>query len=403
MKLIREIFLFLIIPLISLNAQTTGQYKYFTKEEQAKRKAAGQEISVTYPAEYIPLEMKVDPENYIVGPRDEFVISILSDEIKTFTIQISPTGDILIPGVGTTNVSRQYLKDVYSIIDDMILSVYSNTKVFITLRNPRIFRVLIYGAVNSPGYYQISPVERLSDLVERAEGFHQLAKEFDIRIYRNDGSERAVDIFRFYVDGDISHNPTFLEGDRVFVPFGNPEKESILVRGAVKGVGYDIIREKETLLSYIKRSIRFGSSMDIERVKILRKDESGNNNIISLPPGKFNTFILKSGDSVEFLSQLSVKVTGYVNTPGAFSFIPGLKAFDYISMAGGNSPEGDTKKSVVRHETGQIEKGEEVQIQQGDVIYVPRSRSSILYGDMSLLQFISILASLYLTFVAATK
>ena len=48
----------------------------------------------------IYLEDTIDPEEYIVGPGDEFSFNMLSsDGIVSLHLKISPTGDVLIPAV----------------------------------------------------------------------------------------------------------------------------------------------------------------------------------------------------------------------------------------------------------------------------------------------------------------
>ncbi len=72
-------------------------------------------------------------------------------------------------------------------------------------------------------------------------------------------------------------------------------------------------------------------------------------------------------------------------------------------MAGGNTIEGDIEKAIVRHLDGKIETGKNAILKRGDVIMVPRTNKSIMYGDLSILEIITSLSTTLLAFIAATR
>ena len=59
------------------------------------------------------LEDTIDPEEYIVGPGDQFTFNMLSsDGIVSLLLEISPTGDVLIPAVGVILVDKLSLNEL---------------------------------------------------------------------------------------------------------------------------------------------------------------------------------------------------------------------------------------------------------------------------------------------------
>ena len=64
-----------------------------------------------------------------------------------------------------------------------------------------------------------------------------------------------------------------------------------------------------------------------------------------------------NGDSISVSKRTNtVSITGAVNTPGTYQFIPGFDVKDYIKMAGGYSKEADRYSTYVRHANGSSEK-----------------------------------------------
>ncbi len=394
----RIILISLIFTLMSvITAQTYGRFG------RGQELTSQQEMQVLESfKETFALEKVIDPANYILGPGDVLGLNILTSQNITWSLTITPTGDLFIPSVGIIQVAGISLKEATVKVRNFIITqAYPNSKVTLALINIRQFKVQVSGAVNQPGFVTITPVDRLSDVIKEAGGFHQFAQEYNIIIYRKEQTPIIIDYFKYWHNGDLAHDPTFLEGDVIQIPFGNIETEGIVIRGSVTGRGYDIIKKNETLENYIRRKAKFTTNADLESVTITRriKDDF---EYITITPDKFHSTLLRSGDVIDILGERGVTVNGYVQAPGGYIFLPGISVSDYISMAGGNTPAGDADKAYVRHLDGSSEKGQMVLVRRGDVIIVPRTLKSILFGEMSILQLTTSLTTIYLTFLAAT-
>jgi len=94
-------------------------------------------------------------------------------------------------------------------------------------------------------------------------------------------------------------------------------------------------------------------------------------------------------------------VNGFVQKPGAYSFFPGYSTFNYISMAGGLTSAGSTKKIIILHSDGSISNNTEKELKRGDVIIVPRSTINSLAGDMSILQIFASILTIYMTYLSS--
>jgi len=96
----------------------------------------------------------------------------------------------------------------------------------------------------------------------------------------------------------------------------------------------------------------------------------------------------------------TVWVTGFVEYPGTYNYIAGYDLDHYLGLAGGALKNGSEKLAYIQR-NGEILKT--VELLPGDKIVIPETLKSRLIGDTSILQTLTAMASLYLTYRAATK
>ena len=115
----------------------------------------------------IKVEKPINPEQYLVGPGDQFIVNIISSEnVANYTLTISPTGEILIPSVGIVQVNGLTLSSSIKKMEIAIQSLNRSAKIFIILSEIREFKVKVIGHLQNPGFYTVTPVSRVSDLYE---------------------------------------------------------------------------------------------------------------------------------------------------------------------------------------------------------------------------------------------
>ncbi len=386
---------FVMLLATQLSAQSYGHF------DQGQTNVQSDEIRVLESfEESFALERKIDPNEYILGPGDELGLNILTSENITYPLKVTPTGDLFIPSVGVVHVAGLTLTHTISAVQDYIHShAFPGAKVNLVLVNVRMFKIHISGAVNKLGFVTVNPMERLSDIVKRSGGFHQQAREFSIKIVRANDDHFIVNYLDYLRDGSLDNNPTFLEGDRIIVSFGDIVHEGIVLRGAVAGSGYDIIEPNESLGAFLQRRVKFNKNADLESVVITRK-VNGDKFFVDIKPQDFFSTELHAGDTIDILWKKGVMVNGFVLAPGGFAFFPGYVAADYISMAGGNTPNGNPNRCVVKHRDGTEERGQNILIRRGDVIVVPRTMKDAIIGEISALQIVVSLTTIYLTYLA---
>ena len=348
-----------------------------------------------------PLERAISSDQYILGPGDELGISIIMGENLTIPIKITPTGDIFIPSVGLVNVSGLTLNTARKKVTAFIIeNAFPSAKVNIALLNIRKFQIQVVGAVLSPGFIEISALDRLDKIILATEGFHPLAIEYDIIVVRNNGKKEKINFLSFVRDGDLKQNPTFLEGDIIKIPFGDLSYNSVALRGQVENSGYDIIEDDETLSEFLNRSINLNNDSNLKSILVTRSI-GGIEKIFSVQPYNFSTFTLTNGDIIDIAREDGIMVNGFVRSPGAYSYVPGYSVFNYISMAGGSTEYGSIRKIKILHGDGSSSRNSGVELNRGDVIIVERSTINTLTGNMSILQIIASILTIYMTYLSS--
>ena len=96
-------------------------------------------------------------------------------------------------------------------------------------------------------------------------------------------------------------------------------------------------------------------------------------------------------------------VNGFVQNPGAYAYVPGYLAYNYISMAGGNTKDGSINKIKIIHSNGSSSRNADTVLKRGDVIIVERSTINTLAGNMSILQIVASLLTIYMTYLSSSK
>lgn len=395
MKNKQIIFITVLILMSGLIAQTYGQFDLENMNTLSEEVQTLQSFEESF-----AFEKKINPDEYILGPGDELGLNILTGENITYPLKVTPTGDLFIPSVGIVHVSGMTLSKAIKTIEKFIhTEAFPGAKVSIALVNVRTFLVQVTGAVNSPKFVNINAFKRLSNVLGKCKGSHQFAREFEIVITRQNGDQIVVNYLDYLRTGNLENNPTFLEGDRIHVPFGDVKTEGVVLRGASTGNGYDLIEPDEMLGEFLRRRVKLHNNADLNSISITR---TMNNKVeyINIKPENLFKVILKAGDTIDILWEKGVMVNGFVLRPGGFKFFPGYVAADYVNMAGGNSPNGSPGRCKVLHKDGTIEYGQEILIRRGDVIIVPRTYKDVILGSMSSLEIVVSLATIYLTFIA---
>ena len=218
------------------------------------------------------LERNVDPQVYVVGPGDKLVLNLWGEIGESVPLEVTPEGTVLIPYVGEVMVGELTLAQAKDRIIARVSRHYRAKDVSVTLSGVRRFRVFVVGAVNVPGTYTATAVDRVSMLVDQAGGFLPQASQRNIRVRRPDSTVVAADLLRFTVVGDLDDNPFVRDGDVVAVP---ARLDSVGIFGAVSAEGYYELKEGDRIGGLVELAGGPVKDASFENAELVRYLEDG--------------------------------------------------------------------------------------------------------------------------------
>lgn len=326
--------------------------------QQAQRQATQRALGGTQ----IALEGAIDPDSYIVGPGDEFLIGIGGGASQESRATVSAEGSLLIPEAGRFQISGLSLTDATAQVRLRLQRLYANVPVEVVLLQPRSFMVHVTGAVSVPGRHQVGPLPRLEDaLVAAMEGASPVAalrqEQFlrdsqtrprslpalrNVRITRADGTEYVADIRRYYSVGDQADNPYLQDGDAIHVPSFEPRRSGVFVEGHVMTAGAFDLRPDDTVKSVLQAASGQTELSGFYQIRIVGADGSSARTV-SLDPGRDSenglTAPLRAGDRLIIQEARpdagTVSVAGRVHFPGTYPIENGVTTIRQVMEAAG--------------------------------------------------------------------
>tara|TARA_B100001250_G_scaffold211205_1_gene181221 strand:+ start:272 stop:1675 length:1404 start_codon:yes stop_codon:yes gene_type:complete len=363
----------------------------------------------------------IDPNNYMVGPGDIFLFNmVISNRIINLELITSPTGDVLIPVVGTINVKGKILNDVYSMIIDKCRSKYEDAYIYVNLIKLRKFKVFVTGNFMDAGMYSVASTNRVSDLIESIMTFNSHLKSDsllyfqlsdypkhimfnkDIFLIRED-STINVNLFDFYINSNFDSNPYLKEGDIIKIK----DSKKIAILGAIDnpirvdkqlGITYGKLLESSKvdkdklksmkILNY--NMLKNYSSIEIDRISDIESeyrsdfDESFLTSRIRAQKGlvyinnkkdlnKWLDLEVSDGDIIIIPNQFKyIEIIGAINSPGSYKLNSQFTVLDYLNNAGGLSENAKNRDIYIIDDISgvRVKVEESYKPMPGDVIFI---------------------------------
>jgi len=189
-----------------------------------------------------------------IKPGDALQIFVTGNEELNQTVVVSPDGTIDFPalqGFPVDGISLQKFQEI--LIAQLSRHMENIPLVLVRFSENYPIRLTILGQVVRPGLITIPNTSTLQGAIAAAGGFIPGAQLAKIKIIRNEGGENtthAVNMEKFYQEGDPSTLPLLKDSDTIIIP-GNPLATNVKVLGSVENPGsYDVFFQT-TLLDVI--------------------------------------------------------------------------------------------------------------------------------------------------------
>ena len=342
------------------------------------------------------LEDAIDANTYLIGPGDLLFINLWGEEEDEFECMVLPEGNIIIPNVGSLMVNGLTLKNIKEIIKEKVNRFYPEPQITVSLGDIRMIKVYLTGEVKSPGSYEASPVERVSNIIALGDSLTSWADKRNIEVRHLDGTTELFNLLEFENKGEIKSNLFVRGGDVIYVPRVKLFKGMIYVSGNISKPGYHQFYENEILGDLIKRIIVRKETTDWENSYIIRKSDPGSNKLekfsldflsSSNPDNNAENTLLKNEDYIYLPRKIDeVYVYGAVRNAGAFPFYSNMSSSDYAGLAGKTERAGSNSKiKVFKKNSGEIITGADIPVERGDKIEIPVKRMEIAKDYLSFL------------------
>jgi protein involved in polysaccharide export with SLBB domain len=313
------------------------------------------------------LETEINPDEYIVGPNDEFQISIVSTQSVDLKVIVNPESSLLIPKIGMVQLRGKTLNESYKIIKQEVNKIFKTENIYVALTKVKKIKVTVAGLSTKPTIVQVSSADRVSEAIDKSGGYKYQSSLRNIKLIRNINNvqkEIDVDLIKYYNINDKNSNPLLQGGDYIVV---YPTSKDYIVSsyGELHFPSLYELKENDSLSTLVKLSGGFTPMALLDSVEIVRYNEAGDNltkyildltswkNINNITYNLKHDFKLEKGDKIfvrkKNLNNVNKEFAfgGEVQKPGRYSIEEGkTRLSDVLKECGGFTAEADLENST---------------------------------------------------------
>ncbi len=125
---------------------------------------------------------------------------------------IQENGNVLLPYLGQIATANREFPKVKDEIEKKYTELYKDPEITVL----PLYKVNILGEIKNPGFYYVTGIEKLSDLIAKAGGVTTDADLSDIHISR-DSADITIDGEDIIKNGDKAHDISLKSGDQIYV------------------------------------------------------------------------------------------------------------------------------------------------------------------------------------------
>ncbi len=332
------------------------------------------------------LEKEIDSTKYVLGPGDQLLIKVWGIMDNQFVTEVTPEGYVIIPAIAEIRVGDKTLAMASKLIKAAMGKAFKHAYFSVRLLKLRKFRVFVAGEISNPGTYYVRAADRVSDVLQLSGGLLNWGNDTRIEVRHLNGTVDTVNINSFYLQGDMKDNPYLQGGDVVYVPPIDLEKNYVIIEGNVGSQGIYQFLPGETIYKFLTRLHAINRRSEIQNIVLKR---NGKNQIFNLleKEALAQKETLQTGDVIVIPSiRDRVYVKGEVAQPGPYPYLANYTARDYAGFAGLlETSKGLDDIYVVHTKSGEVEKGAEVIVANGDIVVVPRRSREIVKDYLSII------------------
>ena len=268
------------------------------------------------------------PDDYVIGPGDEFRVSLFGTETGQFFLPVERDGWVDFPQLGPIDVAGLTFADARRTISERIGREMIGVRSSVTLNHLKTIQIAVSGEVRYPGVYVVPSLVSVIQLLNLAGGTTDVGALRRVRLLRSDGRV-DIDLYEFLITGERSDVIGLRPGDRLHVP---AVEAAVQVMGAVRRPGIYEILPGEQLEAVL--AMAGGSTPDaaLDESVLRRFTDAGRQEIVDVDLRSREQRVQRMQDGMilriprasEF-TERQVRLKGEVTVPGVRQWRPDMR------------------------------------------------------------------------------
>jgi polysaccharide export outer membrane protein len=306
-------------------------------------------ISTFAPATNVPV-----PSDYVLGPGDEIDVQLYGSRNMSFKLTVGRDGRVSFPEIGPIGVAGQTFPNVQAQLQARIERQMIGVHASITMGDTRTIRVFVLGYARNPGSYAISGLGTITSALFAAGGVQTVGSLRNIQLKRRGEVVRQLDLYDMLIRGNSTDDARLLPGDVIFIPSVGP---TVSVDGEVHRPAIYETRNESTVADVVRLAGGLTPEADTSRVALTRIDAELHRVVlqVDLSGGSGPSEPVRNGDMLRVARlrptlDAGVMVEGYLYTPGAYAWRPGLRLTDVLHSVDDLKPNADLHYILIRRE-----------------------------------------------------
>ncbi|HYE06273.1 MAG TPA: SLBB domain-containing protein [Planctomycetota bacterium] len=307
--------------------------------------------------------------DYRLQPGDLVRVVVWGGAKVNLLVPVDNTGNLGVPEFGPVPVGGLTQSEAQVRVAELVRSFFKNAGAVVAVERARAQAVTVVGEVVSAGYHSLPAGGTVIEALAAAGGPLPLGSVRAIRVSRAGQDDQILDLYRLLLEGDGALLAPLPAGSVVFVPQSGPQ---VQVFGAVRRPALVELRSGESLAEALRLAGGPESFADADTVRLLREDDAGQT-LVHVTIAALADLPARAGDRllIDVRASLAqgrgtVAVNGAVRSAGSYAFAAGMTAGDAIAAAGGQLPEADFARAIIRRHLA-----EPRQLELADGVTVP--------------------------------
>ena len=290
-----------------------------------------------------PATIPVGPD-YMIGPGDQFTLTLWGTTEGIFTLQVTNEGNITLPKVGVVAVAGLRFGQLEKTLRRHLATYYRDVNLSVAMGNLRTMTVYVVGQVQNPGSYPVPSLTTVYGALFAAGGPAKTGTLRSIQVLRNGKVIRTIDLYDFLMRGDRSQDMKLQSEDTVFVPLIGPV---VGVAGAVSRPAIYEAKGEKTVADLLQTAGGLLPTAFSGRIELDRFVDNQQQVLFDIKVPAFSNEALKqvpelkgkvsNMDVIKVFAMYSdvwetVNLGGAVKYAGEYQWRPGLRVKDIIQL-----------------------------------------------------------------------